>query len=70
MCVKFFDSKVHNLYVFVRKGEEERFHLFVYKEPMELRAAYELLLAAIEANLSDDHVIHISPELAAEESVL
>ena len=61
--LEFFNQKVFNLYIFLRKGEDEHFHMLSYPDRESTQTAYRQLSASISGPIGPEHVIKLDAAL-------
>ncbi|MCC9166006.1 hypothetical protein [Pontibacter harenae] len=61
-ALSFFDNKVFNLYIIVKRDAEELFHLFSFQDYGKMETAYQQLSAILKAELAGENTILLNPE--------
>lgn len=63
--LRYFDNRVHNLYVLVTKEDKEHFYLFVYTSKGQMKEAFEKLSSIVATDMPQGHVVNFSPAVLA-----
>jgi hypothetical protein len=59
----FFDQKLFNLYVFLKKDDSEHFYMLTYPNEESSQQAYDQLSASISEPIDLDHIIQLDDAL-------
>lgn len=57
----FFGKKLYNLYIIVKAGEDENFHLFSYASKSDFQTAYSSIANILDDVSENDNTIKIEP---------
>ncbi|WP_439880241.1 hypothetical protein ACSX1A_13880 [Pontibacter sp. MBLB2868] len=58
--LSFFGKNKYNLYVYVKKGETELYHLFVYDQLLHMQAAHTQLQTSMAVLPDDEKTVYFS----------
>lgn len=59
--LEFFGKKLYNLYIIVKGGEDENFHLFSYVSHSDFQAAYSSIANLLRKVPGNDSLIKVEP---------